>query len=434
MMTPDDIDVWVGLDVGKSAHHAHALDHDGNTLYDKPLKQDEKAIRTMLGKLSKHGRVLLVVDQPNTIGSLPLTVARNMGIAVAYLPGTAMRRTAQLLPGDAKTDRRDAHVIAWAALKLPETLRDAGPDDETLAALKLLAGHDEDLAHESTRHVNRLRSLLLQTHPAFERALKGERITRDATLALLERYGGPMGVKRAGIEDVKDWAKSNGLRAGRIIDDMFKAIGEQTVTMPGTAMAETIIPSIARDIKAIKDRRREVGHAGREAPGGPPSSRGPGVDARDRRQDRKQHPAWHRRRHRQLQKRGPPGRLRRHRTGHRPVRHQHQGRETLQTGQQTPQERAVAVLVRRVRQTPAVHRLLQAQTRTGQAPQRRCHLPRAPTLRRNLQHAQKRRPLPGTSPRSLNRATRERTPDATGRAKRAHDSQPESRHVNSPRS
>ena len=48
MMTPDDIDVWVGLDVGKSAHHAHALDHDGNTLYDKPLKQDEKAIRTML--------------------------------------------------------------------------------------------------------------------------------------------------------------------------------------------------------------------------------------------------------------------------------------------------------------------------------------------------------------------------------------------------
>lgn len=37
-MTPDDIDVWVGLDVGKSAHHAHALDHDGNTLYDKPLK------------------------------------------------------------------------------------------------------------------------------------------------------------------------------------------------------------------------------------------------------------------------------------------------------------------------------------------------------------------------------------------------------------
>lgn len=46
--------------------------------------------------------------------------------------------------------------------------------------------------------------------------------------------------------------------AGRIIDDMFKAIGEQTVTVPGTLMAETIIPSIAHDIKTIRDRRREV--------------------------------------------------------------------------------------------------------------------------------------------------------------------------------
>ncbi|OZG63570.1 transposase, partial [Bifidobacterium hapali] len=257
-MTPDDIDVWVGLDVGKSAHHAHALDHDGNTLYDKPLKQDEKAIRTMLEKLSRRGRVLLVVDQPNTIGSLPLTVARSMGVQVAYLPGTAMRRTAQLLPGTAKTDRRDAYVIAWAALKIPESLRDAGPDDETLAALKILAGHDEDLAHESTRHINRLRSLLLQTHPAFERVLKGERVTRDATLALLERYGGPMGMREAGIEQVRRWAKDKGIRAERIIDDMFKAIGEQTVTVPGTDMAETIIPSIARDIKQIKDRRRNL--------------------------------------------------------------------------------------------------------------------------------------------------------------------------------
>lgn len=257
-MSPDDIDVWVGLDVGKSAHHACALDRDGRILYDKPLRQDEKAIRTMLERLSEHGRVLLVVDQPNTIGSLPLTVARSMGIAVAYLPGAAMRRTAQLLPGNAKTDRRDAHVIAWAALKLPESLRDTGPDDETLAALKLLAGHDEDLAHESTRHINRLRSLLLQTHPAFERVLKGDRATRDATLALLERYGGPMGMKKAGADRVRAWAGNNKLRAGRIIDDMFKAIDEQTVTVPGTATAESLIPAIARDIKAIKDRRSDL--------------------------------------------------------------------------------------------------------------------------------------------------------------------------------
>lgn len=41
---PGDIDVWVRLDVGKGAHHAHALDRDGDTLYDKPVKQDEKVL------------------------------------------------------------------------------------------------------------------------------------------------------------------------------------------------------------------------------------------------------------------------------------------------------------------------------------------------------------------------------------------------------
>ncbi len=378
MMTPDDIDVWVGLDVGKSAHHAHALDHDGNTLYDKPLKQDEKAIRTMLGKLSKHGRVLLVVDQPNTIGSLPLTVARNMGIAVAYLPGTAMRRTAQLLPGDAKTDRRDAHVIAWAALKLPETLRDAGPDDETLAALKLLAGHDEDLAHESTRHVNRLRSLLLQTHPAFERALKGERITRDATLALLERYGGPMGVKRAGIEDVKDWAKSNGLRAGRIIDDMFKAIGEQTVTVPGTLMAETIIPSIAHDIKTIRDRRREV--------------------------DRRSRSTWRP----TLFTAAYPGLMT-------ATTCSASANRQLQSSPIWPNlggHIAVRPIRHRIGTALRHKRLRNALWQTGDRRTLRCR-------RIELNYQDPREPRP---------------PDATGRAKRAHDIQPESRHVNSPRS
>lgn len=116
--------------------------------------------------------------------------------------------------------------------------------------------------------------------------------------------------------------------------------------------------------------------------GGPPSSHGPYVDVRGRRQDRKQHPPRHRRRNRQLQIGRLPRRLRRHRSGHRPIRHQRQGRETGKGRQQTTQERTMAILVRRVHQTPALDRLLQAQTRTRQTPQRRRHLPRPPTLRR----------------------------------------------------
>jgi hypothetical protein len=48
--------------------------------------------------------VLVVVDQPNTIGALPIAVARDCGGTVAYLPGLAMRKAADLYPGKSKTD------------------------------------------------------------------------------------------------------------------------------------------------------------------------------------------------------------------------------------------------------------------------------------------------------------------------------------------
>ena len=63
------------------------------------------------------------MDQPATIGALAVAVAQPMGIEVAYLPGLAMRRVADLYPGNAKTDQRDAFIIARAARSIPHTLR-----------------------------------------------------------------------------------------------------------------------------------------------------------------------------------------------------------------------------------------------------------------------------------------------------------------------
>ncbi len=257
-MRAEDIDVWLGLDVGKQSHHACALDRYGKRVVDKPLEQDEARIRELLTQLSVHGNVLLVVDQPNTIGSLPLTVARSMGVAVGYLPGSAMRKAAQLLPGDVKTDARDAYVIAFTALHMPDTLRDAGSDDETMA-LKVLAGFDDDLAWECNRQTNRLRSLLLQIHPAFERALKGDRIMREATLTLLEHYGGPSAMKRSGRARVGKWAKSSKLRrCDGIIDAMFDAIRQQSVTVAGSATTEQVIPILAARIRQLRAQREQL--------------------------------------------------------------------------------------------------------------------------------------------------------------------------------
>lgn len=49
-----------------------------------------------------------MVDQPATIGALPVAVAQSERILVGYLPGLSMRRIADLHAGEAKTDARYA--------------------------------------------------------------------------------------------------------------------------------------------------------------------------------------------------------------------------------------------------------------------------------------------------------------------------------------
>ncbi len=130
--------VFCGLDVGKSAHHAVALDPAGARLHDAALPQDEARLGQLFTGLQAHGPVLVVVDQPATIGALPVAVARAVGCQVAYLPGLAMRRIADLHPGSAKTDARDAYVIAEAARTMPHTLRRVDAGEEVLAELEVL--------------------------------------------------------------------------------------------------------------------------------------------------------------------------------------------------------------------------------------------------------------------------------------------------------
>src|ERR1700753_3817340 len=165
----DSVQVFVGVDVGKGAHHAVALDRKGKRLLDSAVPNDETKFRALLGKLKEHGSVLLVVDQPATVGALPVTVARAEGILVAYLPGLAMRRIADLHAGEAKTDARDAAIIAETARSMPHALRSLRLDDEQLAELTMLCGFDDDLADQITQTSNRIRGLLTQIHAALER-------------------------------------------------------------------------------------------------------------------------------------------------------------------------------------------------------------------------------------------------------------------------
>lgn len=250
--------VFCGIDVGKSEHHSVDLAVDGTRLYDKALPNDEDRLRAVFDRLATHGPLLIVVDQPNTIGALPVTVARSCGHQVAYLPGLSMRRIADLYPGQAKTDARDAFIIADTARTMPHTLRRVDTGDDTLAELDVLIGFDDDLAGEATRISNRIRGLLTGIHPALERVL-GPRVTHPAVLEILSRCGGPAGIRAAGKRKLTAIAAKNAPRMGaRLVAEIYAALETQTVVVPGSAAAETVLPKLADSLKETLQQRKTI--------------------------------------------------------------------------------------------------------------------------------------------------------------------------------
>jgi hypothetical protein len=157
---------------------------------------------------------LVIIDQSASIGALVIAVARKMDIDVAYLPGLAMRRIADLYPGEGKTDARDAFIIADAARTMPHTLRRVGTDDETIADLTVLAGYDDDLATQSTRLTNRLRDALLHVHPALERLL-GKHFDRPGVLELLVAAPTPDALARLAPEAMTEIMKPRSPRLAK---------------------------------------------------------------------------------------------------------------------------------------------------------------------------------------------------------------------------
>jgi transposase len=247
--------VFCGLDVGKAEHHACALDPAGKRLHDRPLPNDETALIEVFTKLGEHGPTLVVVDQPASIGALPIAVARSLGIEVAYLPGLAMRRIADLHPGEGKTDARDAYVIADAARTMPHTLRRVGTDDETLAELTVLAGYDDDLAAQATRLTNRLRDALLHIHPALER-LVGPRLDRGGVLDLLAAAPTPDALRDLGADGIAATMKPRSPRLARTLPaQILAALDQQTVVVPGTAAFGRVIGGVASQLREVRAER-----------------------------------------------------------------------------------------------------------------------------------------------------------------------------------
>lgn len=252
-------DFVIGIDVGKSFHHACVLDSTGTQLASKRIDQYEPELRALFTQYLDQGTVLVVVDQPNNIGKLTVTVAEDCGAIVAYLPGLSMRQLAHIHAGNAKTDIRDAYVIAHAGYALPNALIPSGRIEESFAEIKALNGIDEDLTRAYTRLINQIRACLISCSPAFERVLKGQTIHRQWVLHLLAKYGGPTKIARIGKARLIDFAKKHKARNPEpLITAMLEAIKSQTVTLEATHCLEYGVSIKAKDALTILEHRKDI--------------------------------------------------------------------------------------------------------------------------------------------------------------------------------
>ena len=56
MAAPDEVTVWIGLDVGKEEHFADVLDDDGESVFARSIRNDEAALDALLDDAGADGR------------------------------------------------------------------------------------------------------------------------------------------------------------------------------------------------------------------------------------------------------------------------------------------------------------------------------------------------------------------------------------------
>lgn len=259
MTAPDNIDVWIGLDIGKAEHFAEVLDADGAPLFSGAVANDEAEIEALLDRAERFGVTALVVDQPGALAGLVLAVAARRGVAVAYVPGLVMRRAADLYPGEAKTDRRDAFVLADTGRTRRHQVHWLDPGDgELLQQLRVLNGYDADLAADATRLSNRLRDALTGVSPALERVL-GPRLHDPGVRDLLARYPATQALAQAGRGRIERLVRKRSPRlAQELATAVTDALAAQSVVMPAEAATGRVIAEVVAELDRTLERRKRL--------------------------------------------------------------------------------------------------------------------------------------------------------------------------------
>lgn len=246
-------ELWAGIDAGKGHHWITVVDETGGRLWSKKVQNDECAILDALGEvLGLAETVHWAVDISGTASALLLALLAAHGQQALYVPGRTVNRMTGAYRGEAKTDARDAYVIAETA-RHRHDLTAIDVPAQLAADLALLTARRTDLVADRVRTINRLRDTLTAIFPALERAF--DYSSQRGALVLLTGYQTPDGLRRVGPARLERWLVKRKVRgAGQVAATAIEAAKAQHTTLPGQAVAAGIVADLATQLLALDER------------------------------------------------------------------------------------------------------------------------------------------------------------------------------------
>ncbi len=246
------VDIWAGIDAGKREHHCVVIDEDGTQLLSQRITNDEETLLGLIAEVCARadgGHVTWAIDLNSGGAALVLTLLANHDQNVFYIPGRIIHHAAATYRGDAKTDPKDAAIIA-DQVRMRRDLTPILTSGQLSWDLRMMCSHRTDLIHDRVRTINRLRAVLLEYFPARESAC--DYSTSQTALILLQGYQTPKALRALGEVRLTKWLPARGARnSAAVAERAMNAATAQHTTTPAESYGQTCARSLAANLTRI---------------------------------------------------------------------------------------------------------------------------------------------------------------------------------------
>lgn len=221
----------LAVDVAKTKNKA-AITQRGAALgmlsWNAPA--ETKEVVALVEELGKLSRVEVVMESTGTYGDPLRAQFAKLGVPVFQVRTTLTNECAEIFDHvPSMHDAKAAQVLAWLHEQRRSHEWKVKPEDERDLAAEVAMHDTWDRA--LTRCLNQIEAMLARHFPELTEEVD---LTNASTLALLERYGTPKAIARAGVEAVEHMCRVGGVLLAREKPEAVVAAARSTTGMPMT--------------------------------------------------------------------------------------------------------------------------------------------------------------------------------------------------------